>query len=198
MKTIVISGTGELETAVAYGLGRLSFNVVIADLNAKDRTNLIKHVAAAGVKISGQANSVYDSSWENSILVISSKLYHANFCYNKRVKLADLYGDPTYEIDQGSNNSLNRCVSSAIFKNLGLAPNWAHRMRTMEADHCWTKIQKVLGFSAAAAAACFALGHYNQSKKVVSFQDVAPLAYQRNLDIIEGRKTTWRGRLCDE
>lgn len=198
MKIAIVAGTGEIQQAIIYGLCRLGFNVVVTDIEVDARERVAKKMVSLGTKIHDHAMSIYEASWIMAQIIISDKFYHASFLHSKKVRFAEICGD-VQKSQNISDDAQAKRFQEAVFKNLGMVPDWADRMKKTEADQNWTKIQKVLGFSAAAAAGCFAHGHFDQTKEVVSYQDIAPLSFNRNLDIIEGRrKSVWRGVGYDE
>lgn len=196
MKMVIISGTGEIQTAIAYGMSRLGFNVVITDVEVDVRKKTVSKVRSLGGKIHSHATSLYDVSWSLALLVVSNKLFHSNFCRSKNIRFAEMGGN-IRNSQKIANDALENKFPT-VFRNLGLVPDWAERMKRVEGDMHWTKLQKVLGFPAAAAATCFALGHFDQNKSLVSYGDITPLSYQRNLKIIEGHEPVWRGTRYDE
>lgn len=186
-----------MQTAMAYGLSRVGFDVVVADIEVDTRERVASKLRSLGTKLYDHTTSLYEASWIMSRLVISDKLYHAHFCHNRKIRFAEFCGNVTHSQEIVA-DALQGKFPATVFRNLGIVPDWADRMKRIEADAHWTKIQKVLGFPAAAAAACFAYGHFNQSKNLVSYEDIASSSYKNYLDIIEGRKSVWRGEGYDE
>lgn len=195
-KTVILNEIDHIHTAIAFGLSKLGYKVIVCNADEIKRKNMINHVLAAGGRIAADADFIDSSHWALARLVISKMLHQAGNSSEKKVRYANTCGDIMITTILTEEYKKNKYKNHA-FVNLIMPPDWSVRIREAKADHHWSKVQKALGFTAAAAAASFASGRYDQYKdlNLISYENLHPKSFKDNLDIINSKVLAWRGEI---
>ena len=191
MKTVVVVGTSPIQVALSWALSRLSYDVIISGKDYKDSMSARNMIRSAGGKaeivqpVFNMLSSLYPK------VVVSSDLIMTAHCMRASIACADMGGNVT----DTATLAVDVCKigKAPVFGDLGMVPNWSERLRTVNADHHWTKMQKALGFPAAAAVASLAEGHLPRKRGLRSYSDIPSESYSEHLKKIESGRPLWRG-----
>lgn len=144
MHKIIAAGAGRMGIAIAYGLHKLGYQVIITDRDSQTLSNAHEKLAALGVEaeyFEAPCNGDFKWFWDEgsiqhdvkavaSALPYSINKYLARSCAERRIPMCDLGGNPE---ESKTVQSICRETETPVFTDLGLAPGFANIL----AEHCY-------------------------------------------------------------